>query len=187
MDRQKAAARSVEAAFVAWLTVTLLSQHPHQVFDRFRSYDRLGLLIPNWRFFAPQPARHDFHLLYRTVSRTGEESEWQAASQIIKRAWAHVAWFPGRRQEKAVFDICSEIVALVGARSPKVVEAPGYRLLRNFVRRRLDEEGVRDISGFQFLVVRYSGHDHSEEPQYSFVSPFVPYDGQGATLEGERV
>ncbi|MGK5530476.1 hypothetical protein [Streptomyces sp. URMC 129] len=178
MDTRKAVARSVEAGFAAWLVMTLLSQHPHQVFDKFRFYDRVGLLIPNWRFFAPQPARHDFHLLYRTISAAGEESPWQAASEVVRRNWTHMVWFPGRRQEKAIFDVCSELTGLVGAKSAKVAEAPGYRLLRNFVRRHLRETAARenapDVSGFQFLVVRYSGHDHSEEPQFSFVSPFIP-------------
>ncbi|MER6915076.1 hypothetical protein ABT354_25655 [Streptomyces sp. NPDC000594] len=176
MDRQKTIVHSVEGVFAAWLLLSLVSQHPHQVFDRFRRYDKVGLLIPNWRFFAPQPARHDFHLLFRTIADDGTESDWQAATRIHRRDWAQVVWFPGRRQEKAIFDICSELVQLVGSKAARVVEAPGYRLLRNFVNRLLDENPpAGEISGFQFLVVRYSGHDHSEEPQYSFVSPFIPY------------
>ncbi|MYT77496.1 hypothetical protein YW3DRAFT_06484 [Streptomyces sp. MnatMP-M77] len=177
MGKQSTAVRSVESIFAAWLLLSLVSQHPHQVFDRFRRYDKVGLLIPNWRFFAPQPARHDYHLLFRTIAADGTESDWQAATQIHRRDWAQVVWFPGRRQEKAIFDICSELVQLVGSKSAKVVEAPGYRLLRNFVNRLLDADPAANggISGFQFLVVRYSGHDHSEEPQYSFVSPFIPY------------
>lgn len=174
--RADLATRAVQLGFAGWFAVTVLSQHPHRVFDRLRPLDKVGLLIPNWRFFAPTPARHDFHLLYRTLSDSGERSQWKAASRINPRAWSQVVWFPGRRQEKAVFDICTEITGLVGQRGARLTETPAYRLLRDFVIRHIREEdplGPR-VTGFQFLIVQYSGHDHSEEPQYSFVSPFVP-------------
>ncbi|MGP3947278.1 hypothetical protein [Streptomyces sp. 7N604] len=162
--------------------VTLLSQHPLRTFDRLRRYDHVGLLIPNWRFFAPEPARHDFHLLFRTLSVTDEESPWKAASRIHERKWRQVVWFPGRRQEKGVFDTCNEIVGVVGKKDVKIVDTAVYRLLRDFVIRRIrEEEDERHaaIKGFQFLVVQYSGHDDSEDPQYAFISPFVPLNSAG--------
>ena len=56
---------AIELVLCGWWVVTLLSQHAQRTFDRLRPLDRIGLVIPNWRFFAPEPAVHDFHLLYR--------------------------------------------------------------------------------------------------------------------------
>lgn len=179
LGKAGAAARAVELLFGSWLVVTVLSQHPHRTFDRLRTYDKIGLLIPNWRFFAPEPAQHDYHLLYRTLSTTGQESPWKSASQINARTWGQVVWFPGRRQEKAVFDICNEIVGLVGKKDVKIVDTAGYGLLRDFVIRQIrenDDERNQALEGFQFLVVQYSGHDDSEDPKYAFISPLVPFE-----------
>ncbi|MBM4793764.1 hypothetical protein HXP44_17240 [Streptomyces sioyaensis] len=170
-----AAGRAVEFALAAWLLVTVVSHHPHQIFDRLRPYDKAGLLIPNWRFFAPFPAQHDFHVLYRTLSVSDQESPWQAASRINRRKWSQVFWFPGRRQEKAVFDICHELVG-TAPENIQMSTTPAARLLSDFVLRHIKEHDAEwpGITGFQFLVARYSGHDDSEDPQYDFVSPFVP-------------
>lgn len=46
---------AVEAVFAGWFVLTLLTQHPQRSFDRLRSLDPVGLTIPNWRFFAPEP------------------------------------------------------------------------------------------------------------------------------------
>ncbi|WP_070011839.1 hypothetical protein [Streptomyces abyssalis] len=167
--------RAVELGFASWLTITILSQHPNTTFDRLRTGDKVGLLIPNWRFFAPTPAQHDYHLLYRTLDTDGEQSAWRSASQINKRKWAHAVWFPGRRQEKAIFDVCGELGRLIVRKDVKVTDSAAYRLLRDFVTRHLDESDPRrgSLKGFQFLVVLYSGHDDSEDPQYSFISPFI--------------
>ncbi|QPP09188.1 hypothetical protein G4Z16_25355 [Streptomyces bathyalis] len=173
--KSEAIRRAVELGFASWLTITILSQHPNTAFDRLRTADKVGLLIPNWRFFAPTPAQHDYHLLYRTLDTDGEQSAWQSASQINKRKWAHAVWFPGRRQEKAIFDVCGELGRLIVRKDVKVADSAAYRLLRDFVIRHLDESDPRRVSltGFQFLVVLYSGHDDSEDPQYSFISPFI--------------
>jgi hypothetical protein len=163
----------IEAAFAGWLVVTLLSQHPNRVFDRLRSLDPIGMMIPNWRFFAPFPARHDYHVLYRTLSVSGEQSEWKQASSITPRAWSHAAWFPKRREEKGIFDLCVSLDSAERLDDPE--QSPAYCLLRDFVARRIREEDpVRtQLSGFQFLLVQYSGYDDSESPEYIFASPFI--------------
>ncbi|MFE7572465.1 hypothetical protein ACFU76_36930 [Streptomyces sp. NPDC057539] len=164
---------AVEVAFAGWLVATLLSQHPNRLFDRLRSFDPVGIMIPNWRFFAPFPARHDYHVLYRTLSVSGERSEWKQASSITPRAWRHAAWFPKRREEKGIFDLCSGLEADGTLKDPD--RSPVYCLLRDFVARRIEENDSvwPQLSGFQFLLVQYSGYDNSESPEYVFVSPFI--------------
>ncbi|UQA98213.1 hypothetical protein [Streptomyces halobius] len=98
------------------------------------------------------------------------ESGMKAASSIAPRARAQSMWFPGRRKEKAVFDICCEVA---DAENP--TSLPAHRILAAFVSRSIEERDPiwSELSGFQFLLAQYSGHDDSEEPEYVFVSPFI--------------
>ncbi|MDI9882935.1 hypothetical protein QMZ92_00575 [Streptomyces sp. HNM0645] len=168
-------ARAAEAGFAVWIGATVLSQHPVRTFDRLRRYDRMNVLIPNWRFFAPHPAQHDCHLLYRTLSGTGEASLWKRASTITGRSWTHVIWDPARRREKGFLDLCNDFTN----RTNKGLELTGsvaYRLMNAFVLRhiRQSDPDWPHVTGYQFLIVQSGGYEESEELQYRFTSPFVP-------------
>ncbi|MFE0462818.1 hypothetical protein ACFW1A_26545 [Kitasatospora sp. NPDC058965] len=167
----------VLGTLAAWFTATVSCQHPQQSFDRLRDYDRLGALLPNWRFFAPEPAQHDFHLLHRVLSAADEPSPWLQTTEVTPRAWVQAVWFPGRRREKAMFDLCVEVLTLMG-RGQDVTRYPAYRLLRDRVARRVwtDHAAGAPPQGFQFLIARAAGYDQEAEPDYVFVSPFVPLE-----------
>ncbi len=175
--RSEIARRAVEAGLAGWFAATVLSQHPNPTLDRLRRYDRFSMLIPNWRFFAPNPSRHDYHLLYRTLSTSGGQSQWRPASEITGRTWTQAVWFPRRRESKAVFDLCGQLALYVSRRGEQVPRSVPFRLLRDYVRRHIQESDPAawpTVRGFQFLIVQYSGHDHSEAPTYLFTSQFIP-------------
>lgn len=159
-----------------WLSATIAGQHPHSTFDRVRERDRTGMLIPNWKFFAPEPAQHDFHVLHRVLTADGAQTPWQETTRIAPRAWSQLLWFPNRRREKAMFDVCAELIMLMNKPGLDLTQFPAYRVLQEFV-----ELTVRDScadaelpQGFQFLIARHTGHDQKNEPDYVFLSPFVP-------------
>ncbi|NUP45500.1 MAG: hypothetical protein HOY76_52850 [Streptomyces sp.] len=157
------------------LVTTLAAQHPHLVFDRARTRD-LYSMVPNWRFFAPNPAVHDFHYTYRTLDLDGTTSEWSEIEMIAPRRLHQAFWFASRRPEKAVFDICTAILQEAqkgGVRQAQNLSA--YQVLIAFVRRTIHEEqGGKPLKGFQFAVVRAAGHDREEPPETLFVSPYTP-------------
>jgi hypothetical protein len=155
------------------LAATLAGQHPSRVFNRIQLKDTLSIL-PNWRFFAPTPAMHDYHLLYRTLSHDGVSSRWKSVDIITGRKPQQILWFPSRRPEKACFDVCSDILHYVDKGFPVVVRTPGYRVLTAYLRRRVEEDGNGDAQGFQFTLVRAAGYDTSEDPETIFVSPLCP-------------
>lgn len=163
---------AVTAGFAAWFVTSAVSQHPDRSFERARKLDRTGsgVMIPNWRFFAPNPAVEDQHFLYRLASADHKQhSEWRAVYEIEPRRLMHAIWFPGRRQEKAIFDVASTLLENRGAAVPiqKQAAAAAQRLVKNFVRTRIEpEEG---FPYFQVLLVRYAGHDHSETPIYDMI------------------
>jgi hypothetical protein len=166
----------VTAGLGLWFTATAASQHPNTMFDRLRNYDRAGLLIPNWRFFAPEPARHDFHVLHRVLTADGVETPWDETSRFVPRAWSHALWFPRQRRHKAIFDVCHDLVRHLQAPERQITESPAYRLLQEFVECtvRTDFAGRELPQGFQFTVARHTGYDQDQDPDYILVSPFVP-------------
>ncbi|MGW3651214.1 hypothetical protein [Streptomyces sp. NPDC000878] len=165
----------VLGGLAVWFGATAASQYPHSSFERVRDRDRTGLLIPNWKFFAPEPAQHDFHVLHRVLTADGSQTSWAETTRIAPRAWAQVLWFPHRRREKALFDVCAELIMLMNKPGLDVTRFPVYRLLRDFVALAVREtyDGQEPPRGFQFLIARHTGHDQTHEPDYVFLSPFV--------------
>lgn len=164
--------KTVPAVFAGWFVATVLSQHPDRSYDKARNLDRTGtgILIPNWRFFAPNPAVEDQHFLYRLASEDhSRHTEWREVYQIVPRKMAHAFWFPGRRIEKAVFDVASTLVHNPGAMTPlhRRAKESAYQLINDFVRQRLTPEPGYPL--FQVMLVRYAGYDHSEDPKYDMV------------------
>lgn len=168
-------------ALTTWLVATALSQHPNRSFDRLRSLDRTGVAIPNWRFFAPEPASHDFRILHRYLRHDGSQTEWFESNVISPRMWRQSFFFPERRRDKAMFDVCNEVLGHLRTPGLDITITPGYRLLRDFVAVRLAEQHTGpDPQGFQFLIVTDSGHDTDDEPTYLFASGFEKWAGRVA-------
>jgi hypothetical protein len=160
-------------AGAALLVTTLAAQHPNPAFERAREKD-LFSLVPNWKFFAPNPATHDYHYLYRTLDENRETSAWIELDLIQNRRMTQAFWFSSRRTEKAVFDICTAIIKNI-AKGGDPTGTPPFRVLAEFIRRQIrDAPNVSEVRGFQFAVVRAAGHDDSEEPEVLFVSTYQP-------------
>ncbi|MEU9032786.1 hypothetical protein AB0D46_35835 [Streptomyces sp. NPDC048383] len=172
MNRTKIGQQMVPAVLAGWFIASVLSQHPDRSYDKLRKADKTGtgILIPNWRFFAPNPAVDDQHFLYRLANEDKtEHTEWRDVYSIAPRKLIHAFWFPGRRIEKAIFDVASTLLNNPGAMTPlhKEAKESAYRLVNDFVRQRLTPQTGYPL--FQVLLVRYSGYDHSEDPKYDMV------------------
>jgi hypothetical protein len=167
------------AGFAAWLVLSAASQHPDRNFDRMRKVDPTRALIPDWRFFAPNPAQHDVHVLYRVVLPGGETSEWALSSEFAIRSWSNFAWLPDRRRDKGLFDICIAMGRIIQEGGAGLTEAVPYQLLRNFVARTVSRRYVGQPRplGFQFAMVRHTGYDEEPDLEYLMVSPYVGLAG----------
>lgn len=162
----------------AALVATVAAQHPHPAFNRAVSKDIFSQ-IPNWKFFAPNPAVHDFHYVYRVLDHAGETSEWAEIEMIEPRKLRQAFWFATRRPEKAVFDLCTAILQQTARSGVAGIRTnSSYRVLAGFIRRMIRDTHSRpsEVKGFQFGVVRAAGHDTTETPETLFVSPYTPLD-----------
>ncbi|MPQ98766.1 hypothetical protein GB931_12710 [Modestobacter sp. I12A-02628] len=183
LTRSTVLQHAVPAVFAGWFVASVLGQHPDRSYDRVRRLDRTGtgVLIPNWRFFAPNPAVEDQHFLYRLASADlTEHTEWREVFTSAPRQLTHAFWFPGRRTEKAVFDVAAALVNGPEKTAKGATAAAAARdLICDFVRYRLTPEPGYPL--FQVLLVRYAGYDHSEDPKYDMVFDYRPVAGDGAT------
>jgi hypothetical protein len=166
------------AGFGAWLVLTAVCQHPDRNFDRARDLDPAPGLIPDWRFFAPNPAQHDVHVLHRVVLPSGETTEWALSSEVATRSWSNFAWLPDRRRDKGMFDICVGMGRIIQSGTGLTESAP-YQLLRNFVAEAVSRSyaGQPRPRGFQFALVRHTGYDEEPDLEYLMVSPYVELAG----------
>jgi len=172
------------SALAAWYGATVVSQHPQTAFDRARQFDRFGLIVPNWRFFAPEPSQHDFHVLHRVLTADDEETPWIQTTEITPRAWTQMFWFPSRRREKALFDLASDLMVVMAQTSAPVTVVPAYWTLADIVAHRVhaDYDGQEPPQGFQFLIARHTGYEQEPEPEPLFVSAFVPLAPAGSDM-----
>ncbi|MDX2685333.1 hypothetical protein [Streptomyces scabiei] len=165
-------------AGAAMLVVTVGGQHPFEQFSRFRAKDVLSL-VPNWRFFAPNPCMHDSHFLYRTVDADGNAAAWQDAFATETRKPRHIVWFPTRRADKGIVDACADILpTLEFGGFEGAARTPGYRMVTEHLRVLIRSRGPvpADVRGFQFALAKDTGYDTRHRPSLLFVSPFVPLD-----------
>ena len=115
-------------------------------------------------------------MLHRVLTADGEQTPWAETTHIPRRTWRQVVWFPERRQDKAIFDICADLIVHLGRPGVDVTTTPAYEVLRDFVEQtvRRRQAAGRTPKGFQFVIARSAGYDESTDPDYLLVSPFVP-------------
>lgn len=70
-----------------------------------------------------------------------------------------------------------------------LASSPAYRLISDFVETRVRAEhaGRPQPQGFQFLVVRHTGHDETQDPDLLLVSHFVELNDWSASAADDFV
>ena len=172
-----AATWTAAAGFAALFWATVASNGPHQGFDRLRNLDARNNVLPNWRFFAPNPAMHDTHVLYRTLAHDGSVGAWDVALEPSPRVWWNMVFHPGRRNEKAIFDVVESIIIAILTAPLEVVERrTPFKLLHAFVARKVRADaGAGPLpEGVQIAVVRHTGYDDEGDTEYLMVSKLLP-------------
>lgn len=96
-----------------WLAVSALCQFGNPLGRLLRQVDAC-YLIPQWTFFAPRPAMHDYWFLYRDQLGNGAVTRWFEVP--LRRTHFLIAplWNPYRRHNKALFDIVTQVGLLAG-------------------------------------------------------------------------
>lgn len=158
---------ALAGAMAGWLLLSAACQISSPFERWLRRRDVLSL-IPRWCFFAPRPAMHDFHLLYRDRDRDGAVSPWRMVPSCAPPRLLSAVWNPGRRHNKALIDVVQELLELTKLDiDPASVQLTvPYLALLTFVSglARLDSECET-----QFAVARSRNGDEGG-PEVLFVS-----------------
>lgn len=163
--------------FGSWFAATLISQDPLRRFKGAHKLDKGGAFIPDWRFFAPRPGTHDYHLLARDELSDGSVTEWKEVGQTDQRRVSHLIWHPTLRAEKVLMDAVSGLIIFdqkTEARKEQVQVTIPYLTALNFVTYQAKHHP--DTKRVQFLIAASSGYDESEEPLMLFLSNLHPLD-----------
>lgn len=168
---QQGMSRAVAAAVCLWMAVTVLYQL-HIGRQRVVQTDPTGLLVPNWSFFAPKPPSFELNLLYRSRS-AGEAGSWKRIPTGEGRRWSHLLWAPWRRQEKALFDACTELLRIhhhVGDEAVRL--SASYLSLLSLVSAAAEcgPEPTQGQEQLQFMLVQDAPHEPSVTPSPVFLS-----------------
>ena len=159
-----------------WFGLTICQQanRPHPLGKRL---DPTAMAIPTWRFVAPTPARHDFNVLYRERLADGTLTPWREHQITQDRTLLQMLWHPGRRMEKALFDVASELLqSYEKVTEPERIQLTvAYLSLLNFVTHQVEHPA--DAKEVQFLIAQSAGHEESLEPRMLFLSEFHSLSG----------
>lgn len=161
------------ALWFAASVVQQLSAPGRQVLQRL---DVLGL-VPRWHFFAPNPGRHDVHLVVRDVGEEGCAA-WVEVAVPPTSAAGRWIWNPEKHLRKALFDTVDALggVQRTTADSPRsiILSAPYIRLLRWA----MGPEPVQDgVTGRQFAIVTTQAHGPQQGVAVRFLSEIHPLAG----------
>ena len=130
--------------FGGWFALSILNQFPARP---VRIADPFSLL-PLWAFFAPNPGRYDYHLVYRDYDGGGEPlTPWREVAASARRSAFGALWNPGKRASKALMDYTQSIARI---NSPSVSVTVPYLSLLTVV---MAQDGVRDAAARRFVVV----------------------------------
>lgn len=127
----------------------------------------MSFLVPEWKFFAPNPAQGEYHLLFRDQLADGTVTPWTEVTFPHNRRWWNVVWNPEKRANKALFDAIVSLAGEVIACPAGLVASIPYLTLLSYVSR-LDRFSTPAFT--QFMVL----HDFSpfmhREPALVFSS-----------------
>lgn len=132
-----------------------------------RRCDVLGI-VPRYNYFAPSPMTHDYHLLVRTTSVSGECGRWREVTPTLRQRWWHIAWHPDRRPYKQMVHLAR---ALTADQSVTPL-ATSYLLVLGYVTAQLQtaDSALSGRDHVQFLIARTAGERAGHSPETVFLS-----------------
>jgi hypothetical protein len=157
----------VTGIFGSWILLSVLVYVPKlQTF--IRRWDWFAL-IPEWRFFAPNPGQHDYHLLYRDKLRDGSITDWTELTPTKERPWWGFVWNPGKRGNKALFDAVATLAKHMTAGDQSMELSIPFLTLLNYVAS-VPRPSASEYT--QLLVLASHGSPSRKDPELFFLSGY---------------
>jgi hypothetical protein len=151
--------------FATWFIVSVLVLVP-RLNVRIRMSDWFAL-VPEWKFFAPEPGRWDYYLVYRDQLMDGSVTEWTEAIVAGSRTKWNAFWNPTKRGRKALLDATNELAAHIRVEDRGIEASVPYLTLLNHVSA-LPRPAASEFT--QFVIVRFHATNSPEQPDVIFTS-----------------
>jgi hypothetical protein len=152
-----------------WALLSLLNQLPRNRHVRWVKSRDTFALIPSWSFFAPNPGRSDYHLLYRLRTATGGLGAWQPVELRGKAGLLSTVWNPHKRKNKALTDAVCDLAYLTRLYSRESVSLTvSHLLLAHFIGRLPHSP---DAEAYQFVVIETFGYHNPKAWDLIYESP----------------
>jgi hypothetical protein len=159
----------VSLILIAWFIASVIHQFRFRWWSRVSRFDAFSLL-PRWSFFAPNPGRHDFHVVYRDFvdDEHGPWVELVVSTVDTRYRWL---WNPSRYPYKAISDLTNGLhyeLQSSNAEMQMVMLSSSYIGLLNVVIAQ-PPIGVK-ASHRQFAIFRTHGFRSDRQIEVAFVS-----------------
>jgi hypothetical protein len=129
-------------------------------------------LLPRWSFFAPNPGRHDLHLVYRDF-QAGKRGPWQPIRLDATPSRWRWCWNPARYPRKAMLDLANWLLqaAKTHADQPRAVMLSGpYLGLLSWVMAQPASQTEPRPSHRQFAVIASQGFGAERRIEVRYLS-----------------
>lgn len=97
-----------------WAMISFVAHIPSFPASKFTFLYDLAL-IPQWNFFAPNPPKGDFIILFRDKMSTTELYNWIEVRRTNRQPYFCWIWNPNKRLNKAQFDLINELISISNA------------------------------------------------------------------------
>lgn len=151
--------------FCLWALLSIVVLSP-KACAYLRTWDVCSL-IPEWKFFAPNPAQGDFHLLYRDRLADGTITPWTEVRFSERASLLCALWNAGRREPKALFDAVSDLGAEARLAPAVLAGSLSFLTILNYVSS-LPRWAAAEFT--QFLILHSFGRFSNDQPVVVFLS-----------------
>ena len=148
-----------------WGILSLTCQGKHLLIQTIKSYDVFGLL-PNYKFFCPNPVRNDYHLYYRQRRVADEWNDWQEIRIPTRHPLFSMFWNPGKRERKVFTSAINKIKAKYKKR-PGRAKGPVYHFFLHYI---AQYAGPIDKGSIQFKIATRQDLNAQSEESVVFIS-----------------
>jgi len=160
-----------------WLALTVSCQfETHRITQFIRAFDVLNL-IPLWTFFAPNPGKQDYHLLYRDKEQGDTVGDWIEVDLHEERHLLSCFWNPDKRDKKVLSDVVQDLITMLQAGAGQtdktflVLTLPYLTILKAVCTR---ERNRPQAACRQFMLAGSHGFNSGKDPDFILLSLFHP-------------
>lgn len=150
--------------FIVWALLSVLSQSTTKIKNKIKMKDALNIL-PNYKFFCPNPIKHDYYLYYREQLPDSSWSEWKKIFVGGKMPIICSIWNPFKRDRKVLYKIVKDLKRHTNKKG-KMYNLSIHQHLSEFVTCRVGT----NIHQFKITIVQAWNEELEEKDLYTSVA-----------------